>query len=112
MELAMNGGVTGTRFTFESEILIEAAALRHTTLAVPILAHYPRESRPSHFRPIVDIARIVVMVGGSLLRKGMYPLGLWRSLKPAPLLPGRASRITAGRGQFAVGWRGDVEEEH
>ena len=28
---------------------------------------------------MLDIARIVVMVAGRLLRRGMRPLGLWRS---------------------------------
>jgi hypothetical protein len=33
-----------------------------------------------------DIARIVVMVAGRLLTRGMYPSGLWRSLTiPAAL---------------------------
>lgn len=31
------------------------------------------------------------MVGGRLLRSGMKPLGLWRSLQPALILPGRAT---------------------
>jgi hypothetical protein len=47
-------------------------------------------ARASHFRPVADIARIVVMVGGRLLRYGMAPLGLWRSMKPAIVLPGRS----------------------
>ena len=29
---------------------------------------------------MLDIARIVVIVAGRLLRRGMHPLGLWRSL--------------------------------
>jgi hypothetical protein len=40
---------------------------------------------------VIDIAKIVVMVGGRLLRQGMAPLGLWRSLKAAPVLPGRSA---------------------
>ena len=51
------------------------------TLAVAIPGRYPTNARRSHFRPVVDIAKIVVMVAGRLLRKGMYPLGLWRSLQ-------------------------------
>jgi glycosyltransferase involved in cell wall biosynthesis len=89
MQFALQGAVHGNRFTFESEILIESARRGHTTLAVAIPGRYPLLARPSHFRPVVDIAKIVVMVAGRLLRSGMAPLGLWRSLKPATVLPGR-----------------------
>ncbi|MEO5771498.1 MAG: glycosyltransferase family 2 protein [Burkholderiaceae bacterium] len=82
MALALSGGVRGDRFTFESEILIEAAGHGHLTCAVAIAGRYPRNARRSHFRPVVDIAKIVVMVATRLLRKCMYPTGLWRSLRP------------------------------
>lgn len=90
MQLALGRRVRGSRFTFESEILIEAARSGHATLAVAIPGRYPVQARASHFRPVMDIAKIVVMVAGRLLRSGMAPLGLWRSLKPAVVLPGRA----------------------
>ena len=67
-------------FVFESEVLIVAAARGVRSVAVAIPGIYPKQARPSHFRPIADIARIVFMVGGQLLKRGMYPLGLWRSL--------------------------------
>lgn len=67
-------------FVFESEILIVAAARGVRSVAIAIPGIYPKQARPSHFRPIADIARIVFMVGGQLLRRGMYPQGLWRSL--------------------------------
>jgi glycosyltransferase involved in cell wall biosynthesis len=89
MRLAVGDAVRGSRFTFESEILIEAARRGHGTLAVAIAGRYPPQARPSHFRPVLDIAKIVVMVAGRLLRQGMAPRGLWRSLKAAPVLPGR-----------------------
>lgn len=89
MRLALQGKVCGSRFTFESEILIEAARQGHPTLAVAIPGRYPANARRSHFRPVLDIAKIVVMVAGRLLRYGMAPLGLWRSLQPATVLPGR-----------------------
>lgn len=73
------------RFTLESEILIEAADQGHPTLAVAIPGHYPSGARPSHFRSVVDTAKIVAMVAVRLLKKGMYPLGLWRSLQRAPI---------------------------
>jgi glycosyltransferase involved in cell wall biosynthesis len=89
MALALDGSVRGDRFTFESEILIEAADHGHLTLAVAIPGRYPQNARRSHFRPVVDIAKIVVMVAGRLLKKGMHPLGLWRSLQPIQVLAPR-----------------------
>jgi glycosyltransferase involved in cell wall biosynthesis len=91
MQLALGNAVRGDRFTFESEILIEAARHGFTTLAVAIPGHYPVNARRSHFRPVADIAKIVVMVAGRLLRQGMAPMGLWRSMKSAPVLPGRTT---------------------
>ena len=91
MAIATRGRVHGSRFTFESEILIEAADQGHLTLAVAIPGHYPANARRSHFRPVVDIAKIVVMVATRLLKKGMYPQGLWRSLRPAQVLAARPS---------------------
>ena len=73
--------VRSSRFTFESEILIDAASKGFRTLAVAIPGHYPENARQSHFRPVVDITKIVLMVAGRLLRQGMAPLGLWRSLR-------------------------------
>jgi glycosyltransferase involved in cell wall biosynthesis len=90
MRIALGRRVRGSRFIFESEVLIEAARRGHTTLAVAIPGRYPAHARPSHFRPVVDIAKIVVMVAGRLLRQGMAPLGLWRSLKRPTVLPGRS----------------------
>lgn len=89
MQIALGPGARGDRFTFESEILIEAARHGHQTLAVAIPGAYPENSRASHFRPVLDIAKIVIMVAGRLLRQGMAPRGLWRSLKPATVLPRR-----------------------
>ncbi len=72
--------VSWNGFVFESEVLIAAGALGVRSVAVAIPGIYPKLARPSHFRPVIDIARIVFMVAGRLLRRGMYPLGLWRSL--------------------------------
>ena len=73
-DVAWNG------FVFESEVLIAAGASGVRSIAVAIPGIYPKQARPSHFRPVIDIARIVVMVAGRLLRRGMNPVGLWRSL--------------------------------
>ncbi len=69
------------RFSFESEILIDAARMGITTVAADIPALYAGTlQRKSHFRPVADIARIVIMVAGKLLRRGMAPAALRRSL--------------------------------
>lgn len=89
MQLALAGKVRGSRFTFESEILIEAARHGYRTRAVAIPGSYPVQARASHFRPVIDIAKIVIMVGGRLLARGMAPVGLWRSVRRPQVLPGR-----------------------
>jgi hypothetical protein len=68
-------------FAFESEVLIEAARLGFHTVSVDIPTIYGDVlQRPSHFRPVADITRIVLMVARKLLAWGMDPVGLWRSL--------------------------------
>ena len=96
--------VSWGRFVFESEILIAAGALGIRSVAVPIPGIYPPLARASHFRPVADIARIVLMVAGRLLRRGMHPLGLWRSLNlpaiidtaPDSSLAAHAHTVTPG----------------
>lgn len=67
-------------FVFESEILIEAARSGYRSLPVSIEALRHPGARPSHFRPVLDIARLIRMVGWKLISRGMYPIGLYRSL--------------------------------
>jgi glycosyltransferase involved in cell wall biosynthesis len=70
-------------FVFESEALIEAGR-RGTRLEwVPIPAIYQARGRPSHFRPIVDVALITRMVAWKLLSRGLDLRGLVRSLRGA-----------------------------
>jgi glycosyltransferase involved in cell wall biosynthesis len=71
-------------FVFESEILIEAASLGIFAKCVPISVIYSERARPSHFRPVVDIARIVRMVAWRLLARGLYLQGLVRSFSELP----------------------------
>ena len=71
-------------FVFESEILIAAARKGFLTMPVAIEALYPRTARPSHFAPVRDIVRITRMLAWRLLRAGLYPRGLWRSLADKP----------------------------
>lgn len=67
-------------FVFESELLIRAAhqGYRPTTVAVATL--YLAQSRPSHYQPWRDTWRITAMVAWELIKRGLYPLGLLRSL--------------------------------
>lgn len=69
-------------FVFESEILIEAAHFGVQAVCVPVNVVYSARARPSHFRPVVDIARIVRMVAWRLIARGLYLQGLFRSLRP------------------------------
>ncbi|MDE2582186.1 MAG: glycosyltransferase family 2 protein [Rhodospirillales bacterium] len=82
--LLVQGGGQAERFAFESEALIEAGRGGFGFVAVPIPAIYSPALRPSHFRPVADIARIVRMVAGRLLARGMDPVGLWQSLRRPP----------------------------
>jgi glycosyltransferase involved in cell wall biosynthesis len=82
MAIAVSERVRSNRFTFESELLIEADHRGHRTHAVMIPARYPAEARASHYRSLVDTARIVAMVAGRLIGTGMHLPGLWRSMAP------------------------------
>jgi L-fucose isomerase-like protein len=44
------------------------------------------DARPSHFQGVRDITLITLMVGKSLISRGMYPQGLYKSvIKPMVL---------------------------
>jgi glycosyltransferase involved in cell wall biosynthesis len=70
-------------FVFESEFLIEAARHGFCFKTVAIASHYPQQTRASHFRPVIDISRIVLMVAWKLIKRGLYLQGLVRSLRKA-----------------------------
>lgn len=72
-------------FVFESEVLIEGAWRGHPAAMAPVAACYPEAARPSHYRPTADTLAIIAMVAGRLLRRGLHPLGLYRSLKGRPV---------------------------
>lgn len=74
------------RFAFESDILIRAARLGYPSVAIPIAAIYDAAARPSHFRPVRDIGRIVRTVAGHILAAGLNLRGLWRSLRTRPIV--------------------------
>lgn len=74
----------GIGFVFESEILIDAAALGVGNLSIPIETLYATSPRPSHYRPVTDTTRIVLMIAGKLARRGFSPRALWRGLRARP----------------------------
>ena len=65
-------------FVFESEFLVEAARHGFLFQTVPIASHYPEQARASHFRPVADITRIVLMVAGKLFRNSLNLVRLAR----------------------------------
>ena len=77
-QIALQTG-KGRGFVFESEILIEAAGHGVRSWSVSIPTIYSSSLRPSHFRPVADIAGIAAMVAKRLISRGFYPRGLYRS---------------------------------
>jgi glycosyltransferase involved in cell wall biosynthesis len=71
----------GRGFVYESEVVIEAARRGYRCRNVEVSVAPRAGSRPSHFRPLLDITRITQMVAWKLLSRGMSPHGLYRSLK-------------------------------
>ena len=67
-------------FVFESEILIEAARHNFYSKSIAVKSIYREGSRDSHYLPWTDTWRIVRMIAGRLLRRGLYLPGLLRSL--------------------------------
>ncbi len=63
-------------FVFESEIIIESCRSNFPCVAVPIKSVYHKNARPSHFRPVMDIAKIVIMVAGKIIFRALYIPGL------------------------------------
>lgn len=71
-------------FVFESELLIEAARAGARVRSVAVDSIYRAGARPSHFRPVADVAAITRMVAGKLLARGMHPAGLYHVLTASP----------------------------
>jgi len=76
----------GRNFVLESEVLIDSAQRGIYAVPVPIDALYDVCVRPSYYRPISDTLKIIRMVAGRLLSKGLYPRGLLQSrgILPVP----------------------------
>ncbi len=72
-------------FVFESEILVEGAKRGYWSLPIPIESEPRQAPRPSYFRPVVDIARITLMIAGKLLAKGLAPRNLYHAIFGQPL---------------------------
>jgi hypothetical protein len=70
-------------FVFESEIVVQAANQGYGILAVPTFDQHLVSQRPSYFHPWLDISKITRMIAIRLLKRGMYPWGLVKSLRPA-----------------------------
>ena len=61
--------------------VVEADRLPANVIGVPVAAIYEPRGRRSHFRPILDIARITRMVAWKLVSRGLDLPGLLRSLR-------------------------------
>jgi glycosyltransferase involved in cell wall biosynthesis len=61
-------------FVFESEVLIEAARLAAPAVCIPVGVTYSDRARASHFRPVLDIARIVRMVAWRIVTQRLPAL--------------------------------------
>lgn len=70
------------KFEFETEVIVRAHWRGIKVVNLPINVLYP-ENRVSHFRPFMDIARIVVLIIGFIVIKGVYiiPRDFYRRLK-------------------------------
>ena len=64
-------------FVYESEILIEAARRGFPCRNIAVSAMARAGQRPSNFRPLADVLRITKMVSWKLIKRGLYPSGLW-----------------------------------
>lgn len=86
-------------FVYESEIVIEAARRGFACRNIAVSVARRAGPRPSHFRPLVDIARITKMVAWKLVARGMYLEGLYQSLMGPQPLSGGSHR---GKGSFTA----------
>jgi len=67
-------------FVFESKIFIEAAKQRFYSVVVPVESIYLPDRRESHYRPVTDTSRIVLMIAWQLFKRGGYLPGLLRAV--------------------------------
>ena len=70
-------------FVFEAGILMAASREKQIrVVSLPIASRYERKFRRSHFRPVLDIARIVIYTAGRLLHYGDMVASYRRSRLP------------------------------
>jgi glycosyltransferase involved in cell wall biosynthesis len=72
-------------FVFESEVLIETGRRGAQCLHIPVSVTPRTGPRTSHFRPVLDIARITRMVAWKILQRGLYLRGLLASRRSSPV---------------------------
>ncbi|MGD1088007.1 MAG: DUF2062 domain-containing protein [Verrucomicrobiota bacterium] len=64
-------------YAFELEFMVRAAWLDTPIVPVPVTCSYlPKQIRHSHFRPVVDLARITIMNIGLVLQSWFVPQAL------------------------------------
>ena len=77
------------RYAFELEFMVRAAWVGTSVVPVPVKCTYePHQIRQSHFRPVVDLARITTMNIGLVLQSWFVPRSLrtaWSFGKKFPL---------------------------
>ncbi|MDH5327471.1 MAG: glycosyltransferase family 2 protein [Gammaproteobacteria bacterium] len=71
-------------FVFESEIAIESVRHGHPVVVKPIVSTYHADARPSHFKPVADISKIVLMIAWKIIKWGLYPVGFIKALNTRP----------------------------
>jgi uncharacterized protein (DUF2062 family) len=66
--------VRSQHYAFELEFMVRAAWLDTPIVPVPVTCNYlPKQIRHSHFRPVVDLARITIMNIGLVLQSWFVP---------------------------------------
>ncbi len=67
-------------FTFESTSLIDAPRAGFPVISIPIKSCYPKDARPSHFRPVKDAWNIGAVVFKRIIKSGFCIPGLFKAL--------------------------------
>lgn len=80
---AAHGKYSG--FVFETAIIINAARKNFQTNVIPIKSRYPKTRRTSHYQPWRDITKVVLMIMGKLMLRGLNIPGLIRSQRQRKL---------------------------
>lgn len=77
----------GENFVYESEALMRLVESGYRVRYIQIPAIYKDLSRSSHYRPVIDTTCITIRVASRLIRTGMAPLKLVKSLRTRPPPP-------------------------